>query len=82
MAHVYEDSPDGRQSEDAMKVSRFRPRYRNLTDEEKDLHDAIKSKADELESLFDKVKDGGRYHSLAITALEQSIMWIVKGLTN
>lgn len=80
MAHVYEGQPDGRQSPDAIKVSRFRPQYRALTDEEKALHDAIKAKAVELEELFDQVKPG-RYKSLAFTDLEKSVMWIVKELT-
>jgi hypothetical protein len=58
-----------------------RPRYRALTDDEKVLHDALKDKAAELELLFGKVKPG-RYNALAVTALEQSIMWIVKELTS
>lgn len=54
MSNVFEGQPDGRQSGDvAMPVSRFRPRYRALTDDEKALHDAIKAKAAELEALFD-----------------------------
>ena len=59
----------------------FRPRYRQLTDEEKALHDAIKSKAVELEALFDQVKTG-RYRSLGFTALEEAVMWTVKELTS
>jgi len=51
-----------------------------LTDDEKALHDEIKTKAADLEALFARVK-GGRYNSLAITTLEQSVMWIVKELT-
>jgi hypothetical protein len=81
MAHVFEGQPDGRQADTAIPVSRFRPKYRALTDREKLLHDALKDKAGELESLFTEVKDG-RYKSLAITSLEQSIMWIVKELTS
>lgn len=82
MTNVYEGKPDARQSDDTqMPVSRFRPRYRALTDDEKALHDAIKDKAAELEALFGKVKPG-RYNSLAITSLEQSVMWIVKELTS
>jgi hypothetical protein len=82
LTHVYEGKPDGRQSDDpAEKVSRFRPRYRALTDDEKALHDEIKGKAAELEGLFERVKPG-RYNSLAMTDLERSIMWIVKELTS
>jgi hypothetical protein len=82
MPHVFEGQPDGRQSEDtAMAVSRFRPRYRALTDDEKALHDKIKAKAAELEVLFERVK-AGRYRSLGFTALEEAVMWCVKELTS
>lgn len=82
MANVYEGQPDARQSNDpTLPVSRFRPRYRALTDEEKALHDEIKAKAAELEALFERVKPG-RYRSLGITALEEAIMWTVKELTS
>ncbi len=81
MANVYEGKPDGRQADTAIAVSRFRPRYRALTDDEKALHDDLKTKAAELEALYEKVK-AGRYHSLAITSLEESVMWIVKELTS
>ena len=81
MAHVYEGQPDGRQSPEAIPVSRFRPQYRALTDAEKSLHDEIKAKAVELEQIFNRVKPG-RYNALAVTSLEQSIMWIVKELTS
>lgn len=74
MSNVFEGSADGRQSADVSHpVSRFRPTYRALTDEEKFLHDEIKTKAAELETLFARVKPG-RYNSLAITSLEQSVM--------
>lgn len=81
MAHVYEGSPDSRQSETPIAVSRFRPKYRPLTDDEKALHDSIKAKAAELEALFEQVKPG-RYRSLGFTALEESVMWAVKELTS
>jgi hypothetical protein len=81
MAHVYEGPTDARQSDSATpSPSRFRPTYRALSDEEKKLHDDIKWKATELEAIFNEVKDG-RYKALALTSLEQSIMWIVKELT-
>lgn len=81
MANVYEGKPDGRQASEAIAVSRFRPRYRALTDDEKALHDEIKAKADELDALFTKVKSG-RYNALAVTSLETSVMWIIKELTS
>ena len=82
MTNVYEYGPDSRQMADVgAPVSRFRPRYRALTDTEKALHDDIKSKAAELEELFDCVK-AGRYRALAHTDLESSVMWAVKELTS
>jgi hypothetical protein len=81
MAHLYDGPTDGRQADTTIRVSRFRPRYRALSDDEKALHDEIKAKAEELESIFSKVKPG-RYNALALTSLEQSIMWIVKELTS
>lgn len=80
--HVFEGASDARQSDKVDEpVSRFRPRYRALTDDEKALHDAIKAKAVELEALFGQVKPG-RYNSLAMTNLELAIMWVVKELTS
>lgn len=81
MNHVFEGKPDARQADTAIPVSRFRPKYRALSDDEKALHDELKNKAAELEALFGRVKPG-RYNSLAITALEQAIMWVVKELTS
>ena len=80
MPHVFEGQPDGRQSEEKIETSRFRPRYRALSDDEKALHDAIKAKAVELEALFEQVKSG-HYRSLGMTALEEAVMWTVKELT-
>lgn len=80
--HVFAGVPDARQSDKVDEpVSRFRPRYRALTDDEKALHDEIKAKAADLEAAFEKVKNG-RYKSLGITALEQAVMWTVKELTS
>lgn len=82
MTHVFEGAADARQSDSTQEpVSRFRPRYRALTEDEKALHDALKSKAAELEELFEQVKPG-RYRSLALTSLEESVMWVVKELTS
>jgi hypothetical protein len=78
--HVFVDKPDERQAGD-IAVSRFRPRYRALTPDEKALHDAIKAKAEELEKLFEAVKPG-RYRALSLTALEEAVMWNIKELTS
>jgi hypothetical protein len=82
MANIYAGPTDARQSDSITEpVSRFRPRYRALTDDEKALHDQIKSAASELETLIERVKPG-RYRSLGITALEEAVMWTVKELTS
>lgn len=79
--NVFEGTPDARQSTSTTApVSRFRPTYRALTDEEKVLHDDIKQRAESIENLFSYIKDG-RYKSLALTALEESVMWAIKELT-
>lgn len=79
--NVYAGKPDARQSDDPnMPTSRFRPRYRALSDEEKALHDEIKENAVKLEQSILKVK-AGRYQSLSLTALEESVIWAVKELT-
>lgn len=81
--HVFEGEPDGRQGDSSTYVSRFRPRYRALTPEEKALHDAIKEKAAELENLFMQVSPGpNRYRALGLTALEAAVMWSIKELTS
>ena len=84
MPNLFEEKPDERQSDDVNHaVSRFRPTYRALTEEEKSLHDELKTKATELEELFNRVHPTPtRYKQLAITSLEESIMWIVKELTS
>ena len=82
MSNVYEGPTDARQSADVNeKVSRFRPKYRALEAHEIALHNDIKAKAAELEALFERVKPG-RYSSLAMTSLEQAVMWSVKQLTS
>jgi hypothetical protein len=91
MPDVFDGPADGRQSTDqAHPTSRFRPRYRALSDGEKYLHDSIKAKAEELERLFEKVTaeraasghgPAPREGALAMTKLEEAIMWAVKGLT-
>jgi hypothetical protein len=78
--NVFDGKPDGRQGDASVVTSRFRPKYRALTDAEKALHDQIKGKAGELEALFEQVKPG-RYRALGMTALEEAVMWTVKELT-
>lgn len=82
MANVYEGKPDDRQSDDpALEMSRFRPRYRALTNEEKALHDELKDHYAAVEYLIERL-GSGRYQSLAMTSLEESCMWAIKALTD
>jgi hypothetical protein len=82
MANVFEGQPDARQSDDPeMPVSRFRPRYRALSDDEKALHDDIKDAYAAVERMIDLLP-AGRYRALAMTALEASCMWSIKELTS
>lgn len=78
MANVYEGSDgDARQSDGTPAPSLFRKRYRQLSDDEVALHDAIKDKADELAGLFVRVlgdqtmKDGGGTHLLERLATQK-----------
>ena len=82
MANVYEGPTDGRQSDDQYgPLSRFRPRYRALSDDEKLFHDDLKAHYAMIEHMVDQLPPG-RYKSLALTALEESCMWAVKALTD
>ena len=76
---VFAGTPDARQGGDII-VSRFRPVYRALSNKEKALHDEIKAQAERMEALFAQA-GAGRYSSLALTSLEESVMWAVKQLT-
>ena len=81
MPHVFDGEPDERQSDDAdHRVSRFRPTYRALAEEEKRLHDEIKVRAQDLELAIDRLPRS-REQSLAMTKLEEAVMWAIKGLT-
>lgn len=85
MANLYEGEPDKRQAGD-IEPTRFRPRYRKLTDNEVALHDDIKAWAEKMESLINTcgapdMHGAARYRALAITSLEQTVMWAVKALT-
>jgi hypothetical protein len=63
-------------------VSKFRQTYRQLDEHEKALVESIKDKAEELLELYQKpTRTGQREMALAITKLEESIMWATKGIT-
>lgn len=79
--HVFSGAPDARQSDSTEEpLSRFRPRYRALTPEEKAQHDELKDAFAGIEKLLLRL-NAGRYRALAITSLEESCMWAVKELT-
>jgi hypothetical protein len=87
---LYEGPPDARQAPDPnLPTSRFRPKYRQLSPIEEQIHDAIKAKAEDLEATFTRALiaqelrsvSAGREIALALTKLEESVMWAVKGLT-
>jgi hypothetical protein len=82
LAHLYEGVPDGRQASEGeeLSVSRFRPRYRALSEAEKSIHDEVKDAFAAAEKQIERIKPG-RYRSLALTALEESCMWAIKELT-
>lgn len=62
----------------------FRKEYLPLDEYQKLQMAAIKDKAEELESLFNAVGANGydmRMVKLALTNLEQSVLWAVKAVT-
>lgn len=61
------------------QINPFWVEYRDLTNDEKKLIDDIKEAAGTLMELYQKTKRS-RYQSLGITALEESVMWVVKGV--
>lgn len=62
-----------------MATNTFRTTYRELAADEKADMDAIKTKAEEIEAIIQKRQS--RLSSLAMTNLEQAVMWAVKGIT-
>jgi hypothetical protein len=82
MTNVFAGPPDARQSNDQeMPVSRFRPRYRALSDEERQFHDDLKAHYEMVEHMIIQLPHG-RYRALALTNLEESCMWAIKQLTD
>lgn len=70
-------------------MSTFRKEYRQLTDAQKEHIEQIKDAAERLEELIDNgnfrtqnpVGVDIRYARLAVTNLEQAVMWAVKAYT-
>lgn len=61
-------------------MSRFRTEYRELSLDEKTYIRMIKDSAGLLEIAINNAPDG-REKSLALTKLEEAVMWAVKGIT-
>lgn len=61
----------------------FRSVYKELTEEDKKHIEDVKNKANELWNLLPKTdgKGANREVALAITKLEEVVMWAVKGMT-
>jgi hypothetical protein len=64
----------------------FRKAYRDLTPAERESVEAIKAAAEAFESALNNgmlppLPGRGRHFSLAMTNLEQAVMWAVKGLS-
>ena len=59
----------------------FRKEYKELTPEVTLAMGAMKVFAQSLLDFIDEKVPAGREKSLAVTKLEESIMWAVKGLT-
>lgn len=61
-------------------MSRFRKEYRALTNMEKQTVKDIKTYAEALEVIIERVPSP-RERALALTKLEEAVMWAVKGVT-
>jgi sulfur carrier protein ThiS len=61
-------------------ASRFRPKHRALTVSEAELVEEIKTQAEHLAVAIDQAPVS-RERSLAMTKLEEAVMWAVKGVT-
>lgn len=59
----------------------FRTEYRKLEQSEVDTMNGIKNRADDLLQFILNTTPKGREQSLAITKLEETVMWAVKGVT-
>lgn len=59
----------------------FREEYRELTDDEKTMLKELKRDAEAFSISINVNCPDGRHKSLAITKLEESVMWATKGLT-
>lgn len=59
----------------------FRPKYRELTEDEQHAVDDVKALAAEILRTVDKASHDSRCACLARTRLEEAVMWAVKSIT-
>lgn len=62
-------------------MSRFRKEYRELSPAEKASVAVIKEYAEAMEEEFEYYVTDPRMKALALTKLEEAVMWAVKGIT-
>jgi hypothetical protein len=61
-------------------MNRFRKDYRPLTPEETQARADLILLAEQMETIIDGMKEP-RYKALALTHLEETVMWAIKSLT-
>ena len=59
----------------------FRQQYRKLTEDEVQGIDSLKTHAANLGGIIHGFVPEGRERSLALTKLEEAVMWATKGIT-
>ena len=69
---------EGAEEDDARRTA-FGPVDRELSEGEQEVREAIYKQAEALEATY-RLVQSGRYRSLALTILEESVMWILKEL--
>lgn len=62
-------------------MSTFRKEYKPVTDDVAHALDEVKTRAEAMENTINFYAPVGRYRALAITKLEEAVMWAVKGVT-
>ena len=60
--------------------NRFRAVYRELDERERSLIHSIKAYAESMENIYVDIPDA-RAQAIALTKLEETVMWAVKGIT-
>lgn len=64
-----------------MTMDRYKPEYRQLSQSEKSDVQLVKRIASDLAALLADAMPNGREQSLALTKLDECVMWATKGIT-